>query len=192
MGTWEGSAGLSTCLGARRTEDLFGANIPHNTHRKTWGDPMRKTQKSAVVIGSTVALIGGGMAFAYWTTSGTGTGSATTGTSSSWAVTTGLATGGPLSPDGPSQSIAFHVKNNNTGVQHLSSVVVTVANADGSAWTSGNCSMADYTVGTPVFTGGDVASGATVDGTVSIAMNNLSTNQEDCKGVTVPLYVNAS
>jgi hypothetical protein len=153
---------------------------------------MRRTQRTAVVIGTSVALVGGGFAFAYWTSSGTGRGSANTGTSVSWAVTTDAATGGPLTPGGPSQSIAFHVKNNDSGIQRLQNVTVQVANANGTAWTSGSCSAADYTVSTPVFTAGDVASSATVDGTVSIAMNNLSSNQDDCKGVTVPLYVSAS
>ena len=153
---------------------------------------MRKSTKSAVVAGTVLALTGGGVAFAYWTTSGTGTGSASSGTSTTWAVTTDAATGGLLTPGGPTDTVAFHVKNNNSGVQHLQGVVVTVANSDGSPWSSGTCDAGDFTVGTPAVTAGDVASGATVDGTVTLQMNNNSENQDDCKNVTVPLYVSAS
>ena len=153
---------------------------------------MRKSTKSAVVAGTVLALTGGGVAFAYWTSTGNGAGEANAGTSSTWAVTTDAATGGLLTPGGPTDSVAFHVKNNNSGVQNLQSVVVTVATSDGTPWSSGTCNADDFTVGTPDFTGGDVASGATVDGTVTLQMNNNDENQDDCKNVTVPLYVSAS
>ena len=154
---------------------------------------MRKSRKATIVIGSTVgALAIGGVAFAYWSTSGNGSGSAATGTSSEFVVSTDAATGDPLTPGGPTQTVGFHVQNTNSGVQRLSAVSVTVANSDGSTWTSGDCSAADFSIGTPQFTPGDIAAGATKDGTVTISMNNLSTNQDDCKDVTVPLYVSAS
>src|SRR4051812_44863926 len=110
---------------------------------------MRKSRKFAIVAGSTVgALAVGGVAFAYWTSTGDGSGSAATGTSSVWAVTTGTATGGALTPGGPTDTVAFHVKNNNSGVQRLQAVSVVVANSDGSPWTSvSGCSADDYTIG---------------------------------------------
>jgi len=154
---------------------------------------MRKSRKFAIVAGSTVgALAIGGVAFAYWTSEGNGSGSAATGTSSAFEVTTDAASGDLLTPGGPTDTVTFHVQNTNSGVQRLQAVSVVVANPDGSPWTSGDCSEADYSIGTPSFTPGDIASGATKDGTVTISMNNLSTNQDDCKGVTVPLYVSAS
>ena len=153
---------------------------------------MQKKMKAGIVGGTALALLGGGVAIAYWTTSGTGTGSASTGTSSAFEVSTDAATGAVMTPGGPTDTVAFHVKNNNSGVQRLQTVTVKVANDDGSAWTSGNCSAADYSIGTPSFTAGDVESGATVDGTVTISMNNLDSNQNDCKNVDVPLYVSAS
>lgn len=152
------------------------------------------TKSKIVVAAVTAGTLGvSGVAYAYFTTTGNGTGAATTGTSSAFAVTTDTATGGPLTPGGPSETIAFHVKNNNSGVQRLSAVAVTVAASNGSAWTTApGCSAADFTVGTPSFASGDVASGATVDGTVTITMNNLGTPQDGCKSITVPLYVAAS
>lgn len=149
-------------------------------------------KKIAAVAAGAVVLASAGAAYAYWTTSGSGTGSATTGTAVAWDVTTDAATGDPLSPDGPAQTVAFHVHNDSSGVQNLQAVNVTVAGAAGDAWTSGTCSAADYEVGAPTFTPGDVASGDTVDGTVTIQMIDTGSNQDDCKNVTVPLYVAAS
>ncbi len=159
---------------------------------------MFATRKRRIVAAAaTVAIValGGGLAYAYWTSTGTGTGSATTGTSSNFVVASSAPTGGPLTPGGPSQSVAFTVTNPGTGSQNLSSVVVTVANANGSAWTAVvGCSSADYTVGTPVITGGygQIAALGVKSGTVTVTMNNLGTNQDACKSVTVPLYIVAS
>lgn len=155
---------------------------------------MRKfsNKKVAAVALGAVALTGTGVAYAYWTSTGTGSGSATAGNSSAFVVTTDAATGGPLSPGGPTQTVAFHVQNTNSGVQRLQAVAVTVANANGSAWSSGTCDADDFLVGTPAFTPGDIASGADIDGTVTIQMKNNNENQDDCEGVTVPLYVAAS
>jgi len=152
------------------------------------------TKKTKALVGAGVLVIAtAGGAYAYWSTTGNAGGSASTGTSSALVVTTDAATGGALTPGGPTQTVAFHVQNTNTGAQRLSTVTVTVATSTGAAWTAvPGCSAADYTVGTPVFTPGDIASNAVKDGTVTVTMNNLGTNQDACKGVTVPLYVSAS
>jgi hypothetical protein len=148
----------------------------------------------AVVAGGTAALLGVGVAFAYWTSTGSGTGTATTGTSTVWEVTTDAATGPALTPAGSTQDVTFHVKNNNTGVQRLNGVVVTVAGPGGAVWDGpGTCSAADYNVlqhTVPALS--DVASGATYSGTVTIQMVDTGSNQDDCKTATVPLYVSAN
>src|SRR5690242_11687883 len=146
---------------------------------------MRKPSKKVVVGVAAVAIALGTAsgAYAYWTSTGNGSGSATTGTSTTWAVTSDAATGGALTPGGPTDTIAVHVKNNSTGVQSLTAVTASVANSNGSDWTSvTGCSAADYTVGTVSITPGDVAPGATVDGTVTIKMDNLAADQNGCKG----------
>ena len=150
-------------------------------------------KRTAIVAASVITVATAGGAYAYWSTSGNGAGAASTGTSSAFVVTTDAATGSSLTPGGPTQTVAFHVQNTNSGVQRLSAVAVTVATSTGAVWTSvPGCSAADFTVGTPSFTAGDIASGATTNGTVTITMNNLNSNQDACKSVTVPLYVAAS
>lgn len=156
---------------------------------------MRRPSKKLVVGAAAVAIALGtaGGAFAYWSSTGNGTGSATTGTSSTFNVTSGTATGGALTPGGPTDSVAVHVNNPSTGHQYLTGVTAKVGNADGTTWVAiPGCSAADYTVSTVTIAAGDIAPGATVDGTVSISMNNLASNQDACKSVTVPLYFAAS
>jgi hypothetical protein len=155
---------------------------------------MRITKKSvAVVAAAGIILAGASVAYAYWTSTGHGTGSATTGTSTDFTVASTAATGGPLTPGGPTETVAFTVTNPGTGSQNLSSVVVTVATSTGADWTAvAGCSAADYTIGTPTFTAGEITTLATVSGTVTITMNDLGSPQDGCKNATVPLYIVAS
>lgn len=153
----------------------------------------KKKRILAVVSVVAALMLCGSLAYAFWTSSGSGTGSATTGTSANFVVTSSAPTGGPLTPGGPTESVAFTVANPGTGTQNLTSVVVTVANADGSAWTAvTGCSSADYTVGTPAITYGSIAASGTASGTVSVTMNNTASNQNGCKSATVPLDIVAS
>ncbi len=145
----------------------------------------------AVVAG--LVLAGGGLAFAYWTSTGTGSGEATTGESVAFTIDVDPATGGPLTPGGPTQTVAFTVNNPSTGTLDLSDVTVTVANADGSAWTAvAGCSAADYDVDAPTIVYGPIAGGGDVDGTVTITMINTDSDQDGCQNADVPLYFVAS
>lgn len=153
----------------------------------------RKKRVIAALAAVAVVAVGGGLAYAYWTSTGTGTGTATTGSSTAFVVASTAPTGGPLSPGGPSETVAFTVTNPGSGSQNLSSVTVAVANADGTAWTAvAGCSALDYTIGTPVVTYGQIAPAGFVSGTVTVTMNNLATNQDGCQTADVPLYIVAS
>ena len=153
----------------------------------------RNRRITAAVAVVTVLAVGGGMAYAYWSSTGTGTGSATTGTSTGFTVASSAATGGPLTPGGPSETVAFTVTNPGSGSQNLSSVVASVAGPTGVAWTAiPGCSSLDYTVGTPAITYGQIAAAGVVSGTVTVTMNDLASNQDACKLAAVPLYFVAS
>jgi hypothetical protein len=149
-----------------------------------------------MVVVATVAtlVVGGGLAYAYWSSTGVGSGLASTGTSSTFVVASSPPTGLPLTPGGPTQNVAFTVTNPSSGTQTLSSVVITVANTDGTPWAPvvTGCSALDYTLGTPAITYGPILSAGVANGSVTITMNNLLSNQDACKGVTVPLYIVAS
>jgi len=150
-----------------------------------------------VILVAVMAAVGG---YAYWTSTGTGSGSGSAGTSTAWSITTDAATGGPLTPAGPSQTIAYHVKNNGTGAQTLQSVAIKVANSNGTAWTSVvGCSKDDFNVGAgagvtynDTALAGSVASGATVNGSITLAMVDTVANQDGCKLATVPVHLSAT
>src|SRR5690349_2696801 len=147
---------------------------------------MKKKTLGFLTAGALVVGAAGG-AYAYWT--GTGSGSAATGTSTDWLVTVDSFTGTALTPGGPSQTVNAHIKNAAaSGTQRLTGVSVAVKTSTGGAWSSvANCSAADYTVSiAPAAANGyststDVAAGSTVDGVITISMNNLDANQDGCK-----------
>jgi hypothetical protein len=153
----------------------------------------RKKRATAVALTAVLVLIGG-LAFAYWTSSGEGTGHGTTGSSTDLEVTSPGPIGLALTPGGPSQSIPFTVANPGTGTQDLTSVTVVVADENGETWVSDpvGCTAADYTLGTPVITYDQIPGGGSISGTVTLTMNNLDSSQDACKGLDVPLYFAAS
>ena len=155
----------------------------------------------ALVVGIAAAASLSVGAYAYFTSTGNGSGSASVGTSTTWQVTTLSATGGPLTPGGPTESITYKVKNNSTGYQNLANVALSVANADGSAWSAvSGCSKNDFSIdgasagATFNDTGqaADLAPGATATGSITLQMVDSGSNQDGCKGATVPLYISAS
>jgi hypothetical protein len=128
------------------------------------------TSRFYLLVGAVTAVaVGGGIAYAYWTSTSAGNGTGTTGTSTTFVVGSSTATGGPLTPGGPVRASPSPSPTRAPAARTLSSVVVTVANADGSAWTSvTGCFLLDYTVGTPVVTYGQIASLGVVSGTVTL------------------------
>ena len=167
-----------------------------------------KTKKGLALLAvlAVVAISAVG-AFAYFTTTGTGTGTASVGTSTAWTVgESGIPSGGPLYPDhtigtGHIQTDGYTVTNPGSGSQNLTSVAISVANDDGSPWTSGTCSASDFSVGgapvgatyTDTALAGDFTAGQSkTTGTVTVQMIDSGSNQNDCKNATVPLYFVAS
>ena len=163
---------------------------------------IHKNKKAiAVILGIAVAAFLTVGAYAYFTSTGNGSGSASVGTSTTWAVTTLSATGGPLTPGGPTESITYKVKNNSTGYQNLANVAISVANSDGSAWTSvSGCSKSDFSIDgasagslyNDTAQAADLAPGATATGSITLQMVDSGSSQDGCKGATVPLYLSAS
>jgi hypothetical protein len=168
---------------------------------------MRLKKRTLLLLGAAVVAIGLAVgAYAYFTSTGSGTGSATVGSDSAWTVGQTGSTGGALYPDptigtGNIQTKSYDITNPSLGNQNLTSVVVKVANADGSTWDgTGTCSASDFSVGgapvgtaytdtdsAGVFTGGETKSDS-----VTVQMIDNGLDQNDCRGLTVPLYFFAS
>ncbi len=171
----------------------------------------RKRYIGALAVIAVLAMAGAAVAF--FTSTGNGTGSATVGSAGPWTVgESGTPTGGPLYPDaaigtGHIQTDGYTVTNAGSGSQNLNKVVISVANSDGSAWSSSTnnpskpaCTANDFSVGgaatgtawTDNSLAGDYVAGAFKSGTVTVQMIDNSKNQDNCQGVTVPLYMSAS
>jgi hypothetical protein len=160
-------------------------------------------RRIAIVVGaSAVVLAGGGAAFAYFTASGSGTGSATVGTTGTWSVAETGATGGPIYPGSGSEVITFSVTNSGTGDQQFATATAAV-NADGSGniqTGSGDNSVSgclaswfSASVTSDPDVNKNVAGGASVSVQVTVTMPTDPTdNQDACESASpnVTLTIN--
>ena len=149
---------------------------------------MRLSKRTLVLLGVMVVAIAASIgAYAYFTTTGSGTGSATTGSSS--AVTIYGSTASTLYP-GTSSVENFTLDNPSPGHQYVTKI--HFVNATGASITSGNCLAADYSM-PDVTVNQDFPTGngqtVTATGTVSYANNG---DQDLCQGKTVTLNFTSS
>lgn len=170
----------------------------------------RFMSKKVAVVAASVALTlsMSGAAFAYFTSTGSGTGSAAVGSATAWTVSeSGTPTVGSLFPDASIggahvQTHSYTVTNGGSGSQYLTSVLVKVANADGTPWIAvSGCSASDFSVGGAAvgtaFTdvalhGTFLAAQSKTNGSVTVEMIDSGNNQNACQGISIPLYFYAS
>jgi hypothetical protein len=197
-------------IGTTARSTLAGSTRSKQTNQ---GVPMRRfTSKRFIGALSVIAVLAAaGAAIAFFTSSGTGSGSATVGTSTAWTVGQTGTTGPALLPDpaigtGNIQTKSYQVTNPSSGSQNLKQVVVSIANGNGSGWSSPAdntkpaCTAADFSVGgqpvgqswTDTSLSGDYTAGSSQSGTATVQMIDNGANQDNCQGVTVPLYFQAS
>jgi hypothetical protein len=135
-----------------------------------------------------VAIAGG--AYAYFTTSGTGTGTASVGANS--AVTLHATVTGSLYP-GTSSPVAFTVDNPSSGKQRIGTISLSTITVDA---LHSECSTV-ITGGNPDFTMPAVAVNATFANGNALAviplgtltMNETGVNQDKCQGATLTLHL---
>jgi hypothetical protein len=145
-----------------------------------------KKRRVLVALGAIGAIAAVGVAVAYFTTTGSGTGSATVGTSS--AVTIHGTTASSLFP-GTSTTVSFTVDNPSAGQRvneiHLESVTTDAAHSA--------CVMSDFTMPNvtvnQVFPSGN-AQAVTATGTLSMA--NTAQNQDACQGAPLTLHLTSN
>jgi hypothetical protein len=151
----------------------------------------KKRGLKVVAIAGGLVLVGG-VAFAYWTQGGSGTGSAATGNTVDITVNqTGSAITG-LAPGVAAKTLSGNFDNPNSGPVYVTSVTVSIDSID----SPGACDPSDFTLtGTTMAVGHEVAKGNGVDawGGATIAFNDkTNVNQDGCKGATVHLKYTAS
>ncbi len=154
---------------------------------------MQITKKRAAAVGAAAALclIGGTTAFAYWTTSGSGVGSAATGNTVPVTINATNAAITGLYPGGPARALSGNFDNTNPGKVYIGQVSVAISSISTPQANSGlpACTSDDFTLVNATATNGEIASGTGVGAWsgASIAMKDTAANQDNCKGVTVNL-----
>jgi len=160
---------------------------------------------AAVAVTAGLVLGGGGVAFAYFTGNGSGTGHATTGTISGSDVTfAGSASGSPLFPGGGSQDVSFTAANGAGGTEYLGTVYITVASSGGWAIDNSsdtpvpitNCSASWYqlsesSVDVDLAVPGLTTTDPIPAGTVSMPGNSVD-DQNACQGHQIELDFNTA
>jgi hypothetical protein len=161
-------------------------------------------KKTVATLGVIGAIVLAGIAYAYFSTSGSGTASATVGTNS--ALTLHGSTSGSLYP-GTSTTVTFTADNPSSGHQqvgtiHLVSIVACNTAFSGGACPSGHevttCESVETgssDTGTANFWMPDVVSGQdlapgngqSISAPGTLTMNDLSSNQDSCKNVNLLL-----
>jgi hypothetical protein len=156
----------------------------------------KRTWVLAAVVAVIAAMASVG-AYAYWTNSGDGTGTADTGTSAAFVVTQLTPYPTDLAIGGPAQDVKIDVENTEAFNQYLTSLTFEIdpvwsEDADG---VGGNppCTPADFTLVQPTVAGVDLTpgnhNGAAYNG--SILLKNTALNQDNCKNVAVDLLLHA-
>jgi hypothetical protein len=146
----------------------------------------RFTKRTRILLGviaacAALAAVG---AYAYWTASGTGSGTASVGTDSGVSIVV-TDTGSALYPGG-SATITFHVHNNST----TSSVEVGKVVQDGPVTgLTGGCSASDFSFADVTLNETVAASGDGADKTGTLSMANTGSNQDACKTQSPVLHL---
>jgi hypothetical protein len=161
---------------------------------------LNRKQKATVAIAfGAVGVAGSGVAYAYWTSDGTGTGTASTvaGNTTAFSVTGNVPAA--MYPGDSPQTITATVKNNGAEKYKVESLVAYVTTNKGAACDGSNFLIngneAPSTALTAVDLGidpTDLAANGTKTKTYTIQFNNKATNQDGCKDATVSVNYVAS
>jgi hypothetical protein len=149
---------------------------------------MRFTKKKLFVAGaaSAAALAFGGVAFAYWTTTGAGTGSATN-ASSNGTIVLHAAFAHGLTP-GASETVTYTADNAGSSSLRVGTItpVVSIDAAHPS------CLVGDFSIDPTVSNVTVPAQTSNVAaGTGTLAFADTGVNQDGCKGATVTLTLSS-
>ena len=153
----------------------------------------RNKKTTAVIAGGVLAVATAGGAYAYWTTQGEGSGSATTSAGAANLAVQQTSTITNMFPGDAPQALTGTVRNNAANAAYVTKVTASIANVVLPLGATG-CDASDYTLANaemPVAK--DVAAGDTVAfAGASIKFNNKDTNQDGCKGARVLLTYTVS
>ena len=146
----------------------------------------------ATFVVAAVAAVG---AYAYFTSTGSGTGSASVGSHVALTITQTNTISG-LVPDGSAHTVAYTIDNTaNTFAQNLGDVTVSNIAVDATHATAG-CLATWFSANAPTDPVGTIAASSTYtsDSTTqpSVQMNESGTNQSSCEGAALTLTLSGA
>jgi hypothetical protein len=154
-----------------------------------------KSKKGIALLATLVVVaIGAVGAFAYFTSTGAGSGSAAVGTAADNLVVTGTADTVELTPGGLGSVISFTVANPSDFNQQISNIHLVSITADAAhsscVTTVGGANPAFTLADVSVGTDGNIAPNATAQAlteTGTLSMNDTLVNQDSCKDAALTL-----
>ena len=159
---------------------------------------MRNKKKLAALATGALVLGSAGVAYAYWTTSGTGTGSGTTTAGVVDMVGFDQDSLGAMYPGDSSQPLTVTVSNDSTESAYIALVKAYITT------NKAGCTGADFLLDGAAapstsadavaldWDAQDLAAGGADDATGTIQFNNTGGNQDACKGAAVTINYLAS
>jgi hypothetical protein len=157
----------------------------------------RITTRRIVIIGATAGavLLTGGVAFAFWSSTGTSAGAAEVAATASELTVTQVGSPTGLVPGGTPQAITAKVDNPSASAILLTDVAVTVTDVVEAAGASGTCAVGNFAIVDNAAYDGELIAAAGTTGDVDVATIQLiesGSNQDACKGASVVLSLVAS
>lgn len=158
---------------------------------------MRKTQKTTAVVGGTAAaVLIGGVAFAYWTTSGSGSGTGSTTSGAANLTISQTTVLNAMYPGDSAQDLVVNVLNNATNTARVAGVTGYVTTdkegCDGTDFLLGGSTSSEASPVSLNWTAQELAHGADANATSTIKFNDTGDIQDACKGATVTIHYAAS
>ena len=160
---------------------------------------MRRTSTRRIVIAGATAgavLLTGGVAFAFWSSTGTTAGAAEVATDARLLTVTQVGTPTGLFPGGSPVDIVANVENPSGSAIQLADVTVTITDVVDSAGTTigAGCPVTDFAIADAAYNGELIAAGATTaDHTVAtIRLKETGVDQDGCKDADVELLLTAN
>lgn len=146
---------------------------------------MHVSRKVKVAVGVAVACLAiSGAAFAYFTTTGSGTAAGSVGTSTELVIS-GTVTD-VLYP-GTSSEVTFAVNNDSDGNQYVGTITLVSVTASDPGCLGAWFSMADIVANQDIDPGGEA-----ITATGTLTMENAATNQDACKLATLTLNLTSN
>jgi hypothetical protein len=162
------------------------------------GKVIKSKKGIALLAALVVAIVAAVGAYAYFTNSGSGQGTASVGSSSAIAITG--STAGNLYPAGPARTVSITLHNTGAGAQHVATTSLdSISSSDPLCDTSLNSAGSAFTFVNPVAVNADLAADNAAAGgpdettvTGSLQMNDTGVSQDDCQGEALTLHFSSN